>query len=120
MGSIVLPVLLFRRSIASIYVKLVWGFLFCSIDLFGYCLANTLSFFFLLFHGHTCSMWKCQGLGLKLELHLRLTLQPWQHWIRATSVTHAAVCTNAQSLTHWMSPGTNPHPHGYYVRSLTH
>ena len=49
MGSIVLPVLLFRRSIASIYVKLFWGFLFCSINLFGYCLANTLSFFFFSF-----------------------------------------------------------------------
>ena len=36
------------------------------------------------------------------------TSQPRQHWIRATSVTYAATCGNARSLSLWSRPGIKP------------
>ena len=47
---------------------------------------------------------------VKLELQLRTTPQPQQHWIWAASVTNAAACGNARSLTHWARPGIKPTP----------
>ena len=38
--------------------------------------------------------------GVKLELHLRSSPQPWQHQIQAKSAPCAAACSNAGSLTH--------------------
>ena len=44
-------------------------------------------------------------IGVKLDLQLGPIPQPWQHWIRATSVTYAAACSNARSLIHWVRRG---------------
>ena len=48
------------------------------------------------------------GLGVKLELLLSPTPQPWQRQIWATSVTYAAAWDNARSLTHWVGPEVGP------------
>ena len=77
-------------------------------------------FFFFLFYGCTCSIWKFPGSGVQLELQLGPISQPWQHQIRATSVTYTAACGNAVSLTPWARPGIESTPHGYYVGFLTH
>ena len=47
-------------------------------------------------------------LGLKSELKLGPTQQPWQHEVWATSVTYATACSNPGSLTHWARPGIKP------------
>ena len=52
------------------------------------------------------------------ELQLKPTPQPWQHQIRAVSMTYAAACDSAGFLTHW-GQGSNSHAHGDYIRSLT-
>ena len=59
-------------------------------------------------------------LGVESELQLKPIPQPQQHWIRASSVTHTAACSNAGSLTPWASQGWNLHPHRDNVRFLTH
>ena len=43
--------------------------------------------------------------GVKLQLQLWPTPQPWQHRIQATFVTCAAACSNTRSLTPWVRPG---------------
>ena len=48
------------------------------------------------------------------------TPQPQKHQIRALSTTHTTAYGNAGPLTHWVSPGIKWHPHGHYVRFLTH
>ena len=48
------------------------------------------------------------GPGVELRLKLRPMLQPQQYWIWAVSVTYAAGCSNAKSLTHWARPGVEP------------
>ena len=45
------------------------------------------------------------GPGVKSELHLQSIPQPQQHWIWATSVTHAEACSNAGSLSYWGRSG---------------
>ena len=47
------------------------------------------------------------GLGVESELQLRSTPQPQQCQIWAASVTYAAACCNAGSLT-WVRPGIEP------------
>ena len=39
-------------------------------------------------------------LGAELELQLRPSTQPRQHWIQATPATYAAAHGNTRSLTH--------------------
>ena len=56
-------------------------------------LLNSYSFFFLWLY---IRFMEVPGLGVKLELQLRPTPQPWQHLIQATSVTYSKVC---KSLT---------------------
>ena len=56
------------------------------------------------------------GLGVKLELQLRHKPQPQQHWIQAVSVTDAAPCSSAGSLTHLAKLGMESHPHRDYVQ----
>ena len=46
--------------------------------------------------------------------------QPQQHKILAVSETYTTAHGNARSLTHWVRPGINLHPHGYYSGSLSH
>ena len=60
------------------------------------------------FYSHICSMWKFLGQRLNLELHLQPMLQPQQLQIRAVFETHAAGCSNAESLTHGVRPGIKP------------
>ena len=57
--------------------------------------------------------------GVKSELHQSPTPRPQQHRIQATSASYTAACGNAGSLIHW-GQRFNLHPHGYYVRFLTH
>ena len=40
----------------------------------------------------------------------RLVSQPWQHQIRASSMTSATACSNAGSFTHQARPGIQPAP----------
>ena len=46
--------------------------------------------------------------GVKLELQVRPTPQPWQHQIWAPSASYAAVCGNTRSSTHWARSGIKP------------
>ena len=47
--------------------------------------------------------------GVETELQLWSMLWPWQHRIRAISVTYATAYSNAGSQTHWVRPGIEPH-----------
>ena len=44
--------------------------------------------------------------------------QPWQHRIRAASVTYTTAHGNAGSLTHWIRPGMEPATSWFLVRSV--
>ena len=46
--------------------------------------------------------------GVKPELQLRPTSQPWQHQIWVTSATYTTAYGNTRSLTHWARPMINP------------
>ena len=74
-------------------------------------------FFFLWLH-----LWHMEihGLGVKLELWLRLTPQPQYHQIQATSATHATVLRQHPilNLRKW-GYGLNSYPHSGNIRSLT-
>ena len=77
------------------------------IQLFYFSVFENICHFFFPFY----SIWKhveVPGLGVKLELKLGPTLQPWQHGIPAASATYTAVCSNASSLMHWVRPGIEP------------
>ena len=58
-------------------------------------------------------------LGLNWSHSDRPTPQPQQCRIQAASVTYIAARGNAGSLTHWVRPGIEPHPHGL-VRFINH
>ena len=68
-----------------LFVCLFWFFLFF--------------FFFVFLWPHLCHM-EVPRLGVKSELQLRPTPQPWPHQIQAASVTYTTVCSNTNSLTH--------------------
>ena len=65
-------------------------------------------FFFLSFYGCTCGIRKFLGEGSIRSCGCQPIPQPWQHQIWGTSVTFAAACSNARSLTHWARPGIKP------------
>ena len=50
----------------------------------------------------------------------RLTPQPQQHQIQATSVTYTEACGNARSLIHWARPGIKPESSKMLCGFLTH
>ena len=63
-----------------------------------------ISFFFFSFYCHICSKWEVPRLGVKSDLQLQ---------------THASVCGNTRSLTHWARPGIEPVFSQRQVRFLT-
>ena len=69
--------------------------------------SKAFSLFFLIFLWSHLWHMEVSGPGVKLELCVGPITQPWQHWIRAISVTYAAY-SNTWSLTHWARPGIKP------------
>ena len=61
-----------------------------------------------IFYGHTCDIWRFPCYGSKRNCSCQPMPQPWQCWIWASSSTHAASCSNAGFLTHWVRPGIEP------------
>ena len=81
--------------------------------------AKVVAFFFFL-RPHLWHMEVPQRKG-KLELQLQdYEPQLQQPGIWAASATYTAACGNDGSLTHWVRPGLNSHPHRHYVGFLTH
>ena len=66
-----------------------------------------LSFFFVFLGPHPQHM-EVPRLGVQSELSCRPTPQPQQCRIQVTSLTCAAACGNARSLTHSVRPGIEP------------
>ena len=63
-------------------------------------LSFCLSFFFFFFLWPYLLPMEVPKPGVKLELQLKPTAQPGQHWIRVASSTYTTVCGNAGSLIH--------------------
>ena len=61
---------------------------------------------------------KVPGLGVNRRCSCQPMPQPWQHRIQATSVTYAAACSSARSLT--QRPGIELASSWHYVGSLNH
>ena len=59
------------------------------------------------------------GLGVESELQLRPMPQPMPLGLSRLR-DYTAAYGNTRSLTHWVKPGSNLHPHRYYVGYLTH
>ena len=55
--------------------------------------------------------------GFQSELQLQAIQQCW---IWAASAAYTTACGNAGSLTHWLRPGSNLHPHWHSAGFLTH
>ena len=97
----------------NLHVILAQGLvnLLCIVSLLVYVLPKWALYIFfsniLFLWPHLCHM-EVPRLGVESELQLQPTLQPWQHWIQAASVTYATACSNTRSLTHWVRPGIKP------------
>ena len=71
------------------------------------------------FQGHTHSIWRFPGEGANWSCSHRPTPQPQQHGIQAASVAHTTAHGNIGSLTTEQGQGSNTHPHGCQLGSLT-
>ena len=80
-------------------------------------LTSSLFFFFL---GPHPQHMEVPRLGWKRSWSCQSMPQPQQHQIQIASVTYATAHGNIGSLTHWVSPGIKPHPHGHCVGFLSH
>ena len=65
-----------------------------------------IAFFFLFFLRLHLHHMEVPGPGIKSELQLQSTPQPWHHWIQAEPATYATAYGNAGSLTHLATMGT--------------
>ena len=68
---------------------------------FTFCCYHCIFFF----RRHHLQHMRVPRLGVQSELQLQAYATATQCWIWAASATHAAACSNARSLTHWMRPG---------------
>ena len=72
--------------------------------------------FFFSFYSHTCGIWKFFSQGSNWSCSC--SLDPQQHDL-ATSVTHAAACSNAGFITHLERPETGVPIVAQWLKNLT-
>ena len=71
--------------------------------------------FFFTFLGCTCGTWKSPGEGSNWRSSCQAQPQPCRIWAASRDLHHSS---NAVPLTHWVSQGSNPGPHGCLSGSL--